>query len=104
MLVSFCAGHFFVLKDKLKYAVYPVYAVTCLPITFFAMAQFPLYFDLIRATFKKVPQRSYKLVPLSSEETTIDTWLIAQVIKTPPYIKKDVSGSNPQTFIPLPST
>ncbi|XP_031400035.1 uncharacterized protein LOC116210315 [Punica granatum] len=60
MLVSFCAGHFFVLKDKLKYAAYPVYAVTCLPVTFFAMAQFPLYFDLVWATFKKVPQRSYK--------------------------------------------
>lgn len=60
MLVSFCAGHFFVLKDKLKYAAFPVYAVTCLPVTFFAFAQFPLYFDLIWATFKKVPQRSYK--------------------------------------------
>jgi hypothetical protein len=64
MLISFCAGHFYVLKDKLRYAAFPVYAVTCLPVTFFAMAQFPLYFDLIWATFKKVPQRSYKVVPL----------------------------------------
>ncbi|KAE8009771.1 hypothetical protein FH972_006187 [Carpinus fangiana] len=64
MLISFCAGHFFVLKDKLKYAAFPLYAVACLPITFFAMAQFPLYFDLIWATFKKVPQRSYKAAPL----------------------------------------
>ncbi|KAF8401747.1 hypothetical protein HHK36_012693 [Tetracentron sinense] len=64
MLVSFCAGHFFVLKDKLKLAAYPLYAVTCLPVTFFAVAQFPLYFDLIRSTFKKVPQRSYKF-PIS---------------------------------------
>nr|XP_028956174.1 uncharacterized protein LOC103408076 isoform X8 [Malus domestica] len=64
MLVSFCAGHFFVLKDKLKYAAFPVYAITCLPVTFFAMAQFPLYVDLIWATFKKVPQRSYKITPL----------------------------------------
>ncbi|KAK2991125.1 hypothetical protein RJ640_029418 [Escallonia rubra] len=62
MLVSFCAGHFFVLKDKLKYAVFPVYAITCLPVTFFAIAQFPLYFDLMWATIKKVPQRSYKVV------------------------------------------
>jgi hypothetical protein len=62
MLISFCAGHFFVLKDELKYAAFPVYAVTCLPITFFAVAQFPLYFDLLWATFKKVPQRSYKVV------------------------------------------
>jgi hypothetical protein len=64
MLISFCAGHFFVLKDKLEYAAFPVYAVTCLPVTFFAMVQFPLYVDLIWATFKKVPQRSYKTVPL----------------------------------------
>ncbi|KAK1559728.1 hypothetical protein Q3G72_017779 [Acer saccharum] len=64
MLVSFCSGHFFVLKEKLKFAAVPVYAVTCLPITFFAIAQFPLYFDLIRAAFKKVPQRSYKSIPI----------------------------------------
>ena len=62
MLIAFCAGHFFVLKDKLKYAAFPVYAVTCLPTTFFAVAQFPLYFDLIWATFTKVPERSYKVV------------------------------------------
>ncbi|XP_030966825.1 uncharacterized protein LOC115987424 isoform X2 [Quercus lobata] len=54
MLVSFCAGHFFVLKDKLKHKALPVYVVTCLPITFYAISQFPLYFDLIRA-FRKVP-------------------------------------------------
>ncbi|XP_034229895.1 uncharacterized protein LOC117638848 isoform X2 [Prunus dulcis] len=63
MLVSFSAGHFFMLKDKLKYAAFPVYAVTCLPVTFFAMAQFPLYVDLLWATYKKVPQRSYKVAP-----------------------------------------
>ena len=63
MLIAFCAGHFFVLKDELKYAAFPVYAVTCLPITFFAVAQFPLYFDLMWAAIKKVPQRSYKVVP-----------------------------------------
>ncbi|XP_062085425.1 uncharacterized protein LOC133791514 isoform X2 [Humulus lupulus] len=61
MLVSFCAGHFFVLQEKLKYAAFPVYAITCLPVTFFALAQFPLYLDLIWANFKKVPQRSYKV-------------------------------------------
>ncbi|CAK9147013.1 unnamed protein product [Ilex paraguariensis] len=65
ILVSFCAGHFFVIKDKLKYAAYPVYAITCLPITFFAMAQFPLYIDLIWTTIKKIPQRSYEALPLT---------------------------------------
>ena len=63
MLVSFCAGHFFVLKDKLKDKALPVYVVTCLPITFYAISQFPLYFDLIRA-FRKVPQPANKLVTL----------------------------------------
>ncbi|KAK9945235.1 hypothetical protein M0R45_010760 [Rubus argutus] len=60
MLASFCAGHFFVLKDTLKNAALPVYAITCLPVTFFAVAQFPLYIDLVWASFKRVPQRSYK--------------------------------------------
>ncbi|KAK7306461.1 hypothetical protein VNO77_44402 [Canavalia gladiata] len=60
MMVSFCAGHFFVLKDRLRSVAYPVYAVTSLPVTLFALAQFPLYIDLIWATFKKVPQRGYK--------------------------------------------
>ncbi|XVF65190.1 hypothetical protein PTKIN_Ptkin09bG0227200 [Pterospermum kingtungense] len=60
MLVSFCAGHFFELHDKLKFAAFPIYTATCLPISFFALAQLPLYFDLMRAIFKKVPQRSYK--------------------------------------------
>ncbi|KAL4639375.1 hypothetical protein ACB092_03G213000 [Castanea dentata] len=64
MLVSFCAGHFFVLKDKLKNKALPVYAVTCLPITFYAIAQFPLYFDLVRTYFRKVPRSSHKVVSL----------------------------------------
>ncbi|XP_027115197.2 uncharacterized protein [Coffea arabica] len=63
ILISFCSGHFFVLKDKLKFAAFPVYAVTCLPVTLFAIAQFPLYFDLIWATIHKVPQRSYRAIP-----------------------------------------
>lgn len=59
IIVSFCAGHLFVLKHQLKFVAYPLYAATCLPVTFFAIAQLPLYFDLMRAIIKKVPQRSY---------------------------------------------
>ncbi|KAK4281202.1 hypothetical protein QN277_012724 [Acacia crassicarpa] len=72
MLVSFCAGHFFVLRDQLQYYALPIYAVTCLPVTLFALAQFPLYFDLVWATFKSVPQRSYKAIPIkfSAEDST----------------------------------
>ncbi|XP_057780910.1 uncharacterized protein LOC130999387 isoform X2 [Salvia miltiorrhiza] len=58
MLLSFCAGHFFVLQNNLQYAAFPMYAITCLPVTFFAINQFPLYFDLVWATIRKLPQRS----------------------------------------------
>ncbi|KAL2956630.1 hypothetical protein AAZX31_18G096600 [Glycine max] len=58
MLVSFCAAHFFVLKDKYKNILFPVYIATCLPVTFYAVVQFPLYADLLKAIFKKVPQPS----------------------------------------------
>ncbi|XP_027340972.1 uncharacterized protein LOC113854265 [Abrus precatorius] len=58
MLVSFCAAHFFVLKDKYKHILFPVYVATCLPVTLYAVVQFPLYVDLVKAIFKKVPQPS----------------------------------------------
>ncbi|GLT52330.1 hypothetical protein SLA2020_256780 [Shorea laevis] len=61
VLVSFCSGHFFELRDEVRYATYPIYGATCLPVTFFALAQLPLYFDLTWAIFTKVPQRSYKV-------------------------------------------
>ncbi|CAJ1962035.1 unnamed protein product [Sphenostylis stenocarpa] len=59
MMVCFSTAHFFILKDK-KSVTFPLYAVTCLPVTLFGLAQFPLYIDLIWATFKKFPQRAYK--------------------------------------------
>ncbi|KAK2393990.1 ankyrin repeat-containing protein NPR4 [Trifolium repens] len=61
VLVSFCAGHFFIVERQLRFAVYPIYAATCLPVSFFALVQLPLYFDLSLAMFRKVPQRSYKV-------------------------------------------
>ncbi|KAM5569644.1 hypothetical protein ABKV19_016914 [Rosa sericea] len=63
MLVSFCTGHIFLLKHQLRYVAYSLYAATCLPVSFFALAQLPLYFDLMRAIIKKVPQRSYEVYP-----------------------------------------
>ena len=62
VLVSFCAGHFFIVEDELKFAVYPIYVATCLPVSFFAFVQLPLYFDLSLAMIRKVPQRSYKVL------------------------------------------
>ncbi|KAI9119264.1 hypothetical protein K1719_009939 [Acacia pycnantha] len=64
MLVSFCAGHFFVLKAGFQRAALPIYLLTSFPVTLFALAQFPLYFDLLKTTLKKVPQRSYKATPV----------------------------------------
>nr|XP_023888999.1 uncharacterized protein LOC112001065 [Quercus suber] len=64
MLVSFCAGHYFMLKNKLKDKAFPVYAATCLPIVFFAIQQLPLYVDIVWASFKNVPRSSYKTISL----------------------------------------
>ncbi|EXC16955.1 Ankyrin repeat-containing protein [Morus notabilis] len=58
IVVSFCDGHIFILSHKLKYAAYPLYAALCFPITYFLIAQLSLYFDLVWAIFKKIPQRS----------------------------------------------
>ncbi|XP_072952017.1 uncharacterized protein [Typha angustifolia] len=61
MLVSFCAGDFFVVQKQLKFAAFPIYAVMLLPVSFFAIAQLPLYVDLIRATAAIVPERTQKM-------------------------------------------
>ncbi|XP_051124849.1 uncharacterized protein LOC127247155 [Andrographis paniculata] len=61
VLLSFCAGHTLILSEKLKYAAWPIYAVASFPVTFFAVAQLPLYFDLLWAACRKVPLRSYKV-------------------------------------------
>lgn len=73
MLVSFCAGHFFVLKDQFQDAALPIYLLTSFPVTLFALAQFPLYFDLLKTTIRKVPQRSYKVCPVMEHGSQMDT-------------------------------
>ncbi|KAH7510493.1 hypothetical protein FEM48_ZijujUnG0123600 [Ziziphus jujuba var. spinosa] len=52
VLVSFSSGHSLVIEDKFRYAIFPVYAATCPPISIFAIAQLPLYLDLLRTNFK----------------------------------------------------
>ncbi|RWR75616.1 Ankyrin repeat-containing domain-containing protein [Cinnamomum micranthum f. kanehirae] len=64
ILVSFCSGHFLSIRDKLKFAVFPIYAFTCLPLTLFAVAQFPLYLDLIRSIMAPVPKRSLEVTSI----------------------------------------
>ncbi|KAM3199480.1 hypothetical protein P3L10_031840 [Capsicum annuum] len=73
ILVSFCAAHFFVIRNNFKNAAFPIYAATCIPVVFFAFNQFPLYVDLIRSYIQKLPLRSYKVFyTISSEATSSD--------------------------------
>ncbi|XP_030957565.1 uncharacterized protein LOC115979649 isoform X2 [Quercus lobata] len=63
-LISFSTGHFFVFTNQLNSAASSLYVVICLLlITLFAVTQLPLYFHLLWATFKKVPQPRYRLIP-----------------------------------------
>ncbi|KAL5784357.1 hypothetical protein ACOSQ2_006749 [Xanthoceras sorbifolium] len=55
MSILFCSGHFFILSDNLRSAASPMYILTFLPLTFLALSHLPLYFDLIRGFFAKVP-------------------------------------------------
>ncbi|CAI9771172.1 unnamed protein product [Fraxinus pennsylvanica] len=60
MLISFCAGHTFILREKLRYAAVPIYGVAFIPVAFFALVQLQLCYDLLWSTIIKVPLRSYK--------------------------------------------
>ena len=60
MLTCFCSGNFLMLKHQLKYAAIPVYALTGLVMAYFVLKHFPLFIDLMKATFRKVPERIYK--------------------------------------------
>ncbi|KAK4408096.1 hypothetical protein Sango_0390600 [Sesamum angolense] len=57
MLVSYFAGHSFLLNNKLKNAAFAVYAVIFLPMTLFAARRIPFYIGLVLLTFRKVPIR-----------------------------------------------
>ncbi|XXG52125.1 hypothetical protein AAC387_Pa03g0521 [Persea americana] len=59
MLVSFCAGHFFDLGEQLQRTAFPIYAITFLPVSLYAMTQFRLSIDLIKSVIPSVPQRSH---------------------------------------------
>eukprot|EP00261_Vitis_vinifera_P032596 XP_019073839.1 PREDICTED: ankyrin repeat-containing protein NPR4 isoform X2 [Vitis vinifera] len=60
MLTCFCSGNFLMLKGQLKYAAILVYALTGLLMVYFVLKHFPLFIDLLKATFRKVPERIYK--------------------------------------------
>ncbi|KAH1263438.1 hypothetical protein GmHk_02G005838 [Glycine max] len=56
LLVSFCTGHSFLFTHEYKMLILPIYVATCLPVTFYAVAQLPLYFDLLTAILVTVPR------------------------------------------------
>nr|POF27285.1 e3 ubiquitin-protein ligase mib2 [Quercus suber] len=60
-LVSFTTGHFFIFRNQLKSVSSTSYTVAYALVTLFSMAVFPLYFHLVWATLKKVPQRKYRI-------------------------------------------
>ncbi|XP_058782292.1 uncharacterized protein LOC131656662 isoform X1 [Vicia villosa] len=66
MFVSFCAGHFLVLTDKYTKGgiLFYLYISICLPVAFYAAVQFPLFLDLVKVIWKKVPPPSVKGVHL----------------------------------------
>ncbi|XP_058782285.1 uncharacterized protein LOC131656654 isoform X1 [Vicia villosa] len=66
MFVSFCAGHFFVLTDKYTKGgiLFYLYISICLPVTFYAIVQVPLFIDLLTIILKKIPPPSVKGVHL----------------------------------------
>lgn len=51
MLVAFSASFFIVLGHQLAWVVIPVALTACIPITLFALLQFPLLYDMIRSTY-----------------------------------------------------
>lgn len=59
MFASF-SSNFFLLSHNFKSSLLPIYIVTCLPLNFYALAQFPLYFDLFKAMLPTVPMPSDK--------------------------------------------
>ncbi|KAK7816695.1 hypothetical protein CFP56_043712 [Quercus suber] len=53
----YCDRNYFILRDKLNSAAFPAYIRVCMLVIFFAITEFPLYFQLAWATFKKMPKR-----------------------------------------------
>lgn len=56
LILSFCTSHSFLFTHKYKTVIFPIYVATCLPVTFYAVAQLPLYLDLLTFILFKVPK------------------------------------------------
>ncbi|XP_038887429.1 uncharacterized protein LOC120077568 isoform X2 [Benincasa hispida] len=63
MLVSFCAGHYFLLSYRLPKVAVLIYIATSLPVAlFFVMVQLPLFSDLLFVILSKTPKRSNDVI------------------------------------------
>ncbi|XP_022145899.1 uncharacterized protein LOC111015247 [Momordica charantia] len=72
MLASFCAGHFFLLHHRLRNTALVVYTAVSLPVAiFFAIAQLPLYYDLLNAIVRTVPRRSAQVIVNNNKAETL---------------------------------
>ncbi|XP_057723429.1 uncharacterized protein LOC130939338 [Arachis stenosperma] len=60
MVVSFCSGNFFIFSGKYESFLLSFYAATSVPFALYALAQFPLYFDLLITIVTRVPWPSNK--------------------------------------------
>ncbi|KAA0038906.1 Ankyrin-repeat containing-like protein [Cucumis melo var. makuwa] len=58
MLVSFCAGHYFLLSHRFQNATVVIYLATSLPVAlFFVISQLPLFYDMLVAILSKTLER-----------------------------------------------
>lgn len=57
ILISFCAGHDFVLEGDMRISL----AFMSIPVAIFAIAELSLYTDLLVAAYRKVPIREHKV-------------------------------------------
>nr|XP_012570549.1 uncharacterized protein LOC105851980 isoform X3 [Cicer arietinum] len=53
MFIAFCSGNFFLIDQKYKQIVLPIYIFTCFPVTLYAI----LYIELLRGILTKIPMR-----------------------------------------------
>lgn len=60
ILVSFCAGHFFFLKERMKFIALPIYIVGCIPIILIVMSQFPFYWNMLLSVYGRKPRPCYR--------------------------------------------
>ncbi|RVW13778.1 hypothetical protein CK203_083612 [Vitis vinifera] len=102
MLTCFCSGNFLMLKHQLKYAAIPVYALTGLVMAYFVLKHFPLFIDLMKATFRKPP-----ILPLHSRKGLQSSIHLSVSHKHPSIIAVQQAVSllptRPKT-VPAPST